>query len=124
MTQNTGDKNDELLLLSKIYPAPSTIFSVQPESLDRIKSDCLVVLDTNTLLAPFDISQQSLGVIERTYRVLITNNRLFIPAQVAREFAKNRPEKLKELHHNIAEIKSKSGSKVSMFERPFLEGLN
>ena len=53
-----------------------------------------IVIDTNVLLAPYNIGKKSLQSISLIYKTLIEKNQLVIPNQVAREFAKHRASKL------------------------------
>jgi hypothetical protein len=104
------------------FPDAKTIFSVRLKPLNEIKASCLVVLDTNVLLVPYTINPKGLSEIANTYRKLVTDERLVIPAQVAREFAKNRPNKLTELYQQLTSRRSK----VTPFQKgqyPLLEGL-
>jgi hypothetical protein len=64
------------------------------------------VLDTNALLVPYRTGPEILKQITSTYQRLIAEKRLVIPGQVAREFAKNRGDKLKELHEQLLNHKS------------------
>lgn len=91
-----------LFHLSKKFPDAKSIFSVSIPSVKDFIDEALIVLDTNVLLIPYDVQPKSLDDIRNAYKRLIDENRLFIPAQVAREFAKNRGEKIKNLFHNIS----------------------
>lgn len=90
------------LVLRSVYPDAGAIFSFKPESLHDVMPDCLVVLDTNVLLVPYSTGKESLEEIRRTYTALATQNRLVVPGQVAREFARNRSEKLKTLYQQLS----------------------
>ena len=68
------------------------------------------MLDTNTLLVPYTTSKESLKQIEETYKTLIGQERLVIPAQVAREFAKNRASKIGEVFQQLSRNKESSVS--------------
>lgn len=101
-----SDKSDappgkEILFLNSVYKDPESIFSFRPRPLGDIKSTAIIVLDTNVLLVPFNTGKESLVEIEKVYRRLISEKRLFIPGQVAREFARNRSEKLKDIYQQI-----------------------
>lgn len=63
----------------------------------------LFVLDTNALLVPYGTDPASLDAIRATYTKLLSENRLIVPAQAAREFAKNRPERLKVAYDQLAQ---------------------
>lgn len=120
MSQN----NKDLFFARRVYPDAQSIFSWSPKSLDEIKNECLVVLDTNVLLAPYtSVSQKNLSVIAGTYKFLIRENRMIVPAQAAREFARHRPTKLTELHSQLSDLKSKD-LKISLGSYPLLEDVD
>ena len=84
-----------------IYPDPNLVFQISLKSLPDIKKDCLFVLDSNTLLIPYSTSFDSYHKIKKVYSQLIKEKRLFIPSQVVREFAKNRPKQLTTLFQQL-----------------------
>jgi hypothetical protein len=92
----------ETTALKRLYPDAVAIFAFEPAPLETIKNRCLVVLDTNALLVPYNTGKDSLDVIARTLEGLIKAQRLVVPGQVAREFARNRAEKLKTLFQQIS----------------------
>lgn len=101
-------KNDyDIFIKNSTYPDPQKIFSWQPKSLNDIKNDCLVVLDTNVLLVPYVVSGKSLEEVGKVYRQLLRHNRLRIPGQVAREFAPLRAQKIGDLLKELNDKKSK-----------------
>lgn len=103
-------------------PDLTMVFNIGLKPLDEIKKDCLVVLDTNVLLVPYDIKKETLAEIEKTYAELIKQKRLIVPGQVVREFAKNRPRKLMELFQTL----NKKISSIQQFHEgkyPLLETL-
>lgn len=110
------------LILDSIYPEPRTVFEANIPPLSAVKDDCLVVLDTNALLVPYCVKKEALEQIERVYSHLVERNRLLIPAQVAREFARNRPVKLTELHQKL-HSKYDSVKKVESIKYPLLESM-
>jgi len=75
------------------------IFSVENASPDFENS--IFVIDTNILLAPYRASNEAFEEVTKIYSKLNQKSQLFIPAQVAREFAKNRPAVLTSLHKQI-----------------------
>jgi hypothetical protein len=87
--------------LEERYPDAKNIFSMALPSVAEIKDHALIVIDTNVLLLPYGVQPKSLKDIEETYLTLILANRLFIPSQVAREFAKNRGKELENLYSRI-----------------------
>jgi hypothetical protein len=102
-------KNEErdIFIGSAIYPDAAAVFQFRPKSLTEIKADCFVVLDTNTLLVPYGTGKESLDQIRQTYATLTAGKRLIIPAQVAREFAKNRATKLSDLYKQLSDDRSR-----------------
>jgi rRNA-processing protein FCF1 len=90
--------------------------------LAEAKDTACIVLDTNALLVPYGIGAQTLSEIEATYQQLLKENRLAIPAQVAREFARNRVAKLTELYQRL----SRRRGQLQPFQQgsyPLLENL-
>ena len=63
----------------------------------------MIFLDTNALPVPYLTGRASLDEIKKTYKKLIAAKRLVIPGQVAREFAKNRPDQLKTLYQQVVQ---------------------
>jgi DNA-binding CsgD family transcriptional regulator len=92
---------EDIFISNKVYPNASDIFSVSVTPLQSIKDNCLFILDTNALLLPYTTSSKSIDELKKVYSKLISEKRLKIPGQVAREFAKNRPEKIKELFQQL-----------------------
>lgn len=76
--------------LDDTYPDAAAIFASTVAPIASIKDSAAIILDTNVLLVPFAVSPQSLDEIRGTYSKLTAAKRLFVPAQVAREFARNR----------------------------------
>lgn len=109
------------------YPNPSAIFSFSPASLESIKDRCCVVIDTNQLLLPYTVSNQSLQEIRRVIEKLKKTNRLFVPEQVAREFADLRASKIAEVIHAWDELHSRINAAITLKEPthyyPLLEEL-
>lgn len=111
MPDDSGkDGNFKILIARSIFPDAAQIFQ-QQAPLDKIRNDALVVLDTNTLLVPYNVGPSSLAQIGKTYKHLVAANRLVVPGQVAREFARNRAGKLSEVY---LQISRKKASRVHM----------
>lgn len=111
----------DMFLKRKLYPDAAGIFSFQPKTLDEIKADCRFVLDTNELLLPYKVGSHDLEEIRKVYRTLLGEKRLFVPAQVAREFAANRPDHIKNLAHALVEMKR--AFRPTFHRYPLLDGL-
>lgn len=101
------DPDYDIFIAESVYPEADQLFRFLPKPFTEIKEDCLVVLDTNALLVPYQIGKESLEQIRKTYKELVGQKRLVIPAQVAREFAKNRSTKLAELFQQISRTQEK-----------------
>lgn len=95
----------DLFFLDKIFPEASKIFSEQFKTVNEILKDALVVLDTNVLLVPFDTTEKNASDIGAIYHKYKSQNRLFIPARVAREFANNRATKIADVFLQIRQLK-------------------
>ena len=122
MPDDTKKIKSDIFIARTVYPDPESVFTARYKTLDVIKEECIVVLDTNTLLVPYTVSKQSLDQIKRTYETLIKEKRLIIPAQVAREFAKNRASKIMELFDQLSK-KRNSSSSLKKEEYPLLDAL-
>jgi hypothetical protein len=107
-------------IASTIYPQASSVFAL-PKSLQSVKNDCVVVIDTNALLVPYLIGKNSLDQIRQTYKKLAEQNRLIIPGQVSREFAKHRAGKIAELFQQLNRKKNTNPLQRGLY--PLLETL-
>ncbi|MBB4638608.1 PIN domain-containing protein [Longimicrobium terrae] len=100
---NSGESSDyDAFVLKDLFPDAESIFSFEPRPLLVIAPESLIVLDTNVLLLPYNTGKNSLAEIASTYRRYVVEKRLMVPGQVAREFAKNRSDKLKDLFQQIS----------------------
>lgn len=105
-----------------VYPTAVGIFDGDYKGLDTVKDSCVFVLDTNALLLPFSTGSHSLSEIKRIYEKLKLEKRLVVPGQVAREFANNRPEKLKEFFQQLNR-KRNDAKNLSVGKYPLMENL-
>lgn len=101
-----------------LYPDALGVFQTYLPHVNRHKDDALIVLDTNTLLAPYSASQHSLEEIKKLYEKFKRDSRLIVPGHVAREFASNRTDKLKDIHSQLTRQKAIS---ISIVSNPILE---
>lgn len=113
---------DKSLMLDQIYPDVESILFRPFVEQNDLFNNTIFVLDTNALLAPFNLGKDSLSEIKSVYSKLIKDKRLFIPSQCIKEFAKNRPEKIKSLHGQVYNLIS-SMPKIDTFSCPLLEGI-
>lgn len=90
-----------------IFSNPKKIFEKSFKTTEEIKDKCIYILDTNVLLLPYTVGNKELTEIEKIYSELLQKDKLLIPAQVAKEFAKNRPKKLEEIYKNVSDFLSR-----------------
>jgi hypothetical protein len=115
------DKKD-IFYLEKVFPEADKIFSENFKSAKEIISNAIIVLDTNVMLVPFDTNEKNVNDIKTIYLKYKLENRLFIPARVAREFANNRATKIGDIFLQIRQLKDNLNSgnfKINQY--PILE---
>jgi len=100
--ENKIKREFDIFIANSTYPSVESIFAPEFQTLEEVKNDCIVVLDTNVLLLPYQIGEASLKEIQKKFELLISEKRLIIPGQVAREFVKNRPFNLGELYQQLS----------------------
>jgi hypothetical protein len=110
----------DVFSLESIFPDADAVFTFQFKTLAQIKDSGCFVLDANTLLLPYAAGSKALSEIKTTYKALIGQKRLLIPARAAREFAKNRTKKIAELHSALIDQQSRQQS-TSRDNYPLLE---
>lgn len=84
-----------------IYPDPVGIFYTANISPKSLRSNSVLVLDTNVLRAPYRMSKETLDGLRAIYTRLAQAGRLFIPEQVAREFAPGRADELVAIYQSL-----------------------
>ena len=114
--------NFDIFIANSIYPDAEAIFKAHLKPLHEIKDDCMVILDTNALVVPYTISPKSLNEIHSVYTKLVKAKRLIVPSQVAREFAKQRANKITELFQQLSR-KVNSLPQLQKGKYPLLENL-
>lgn len=112
----------DMFIINKIFPNAKDIFTVSGRPISEIKNDCLFVFDTNSLILPYTTSSESLDEIKKVYTKIIDEKRFFIPGQVAREFARIRPEKIKEVFQQLTKSRN-SIPVLGIGKYPLLEGI-
>ena len=118
-----SEKKTDIFAINKIYPIAEDIFKLKLSAVNDIKNSCIVVLDTNALLVPYLTGSDSLKELKKMYASLQKEKRLIVPGQVAREFANNRPNKLKEVFQQLSRKRNGLQS-ASIGKYPLLEGLS
>jgi len=117
-----AEDNKNHFILNKTFPNIKSLLT-KKKSIEEILQKAIFVLDTNSLLAPYQTGKDDIEKIRNIYSRLIAENRLFVPEHVLREFAKNRSVKIKELYTNIDSYISLIPS-VKSFEYPILGELD
>ncbi|EHK9084607.1 DUF4935 domain-containing protein [Vibrio parahaemolyticus] len=120
MTDNKNEKN--IFVLEEIFPDASGLFSAKYKKLNECYDNALIVFDTNVLLLPYSMRNESLSLLKDLYKSLIDSERLFIPNRVAREFANNRNKKLGEIYNSV--LSQKKGKTKNELKYPILESLD
>ncbi|HXK39993.1 MAG TPA: PIN-like domain-containing protein [Candidatus Paceibacterota bacterium] len=114
------------LLLAKVFPAAHEVFQFKPKSLDEVFQTAIFVLDTNALLVPYSVGKTSLDDIGKRYKDLIDGKRLFVPAHVAREFAHQRAERIKNLFSALSKARNQTRPRTDysvLLQMPEYQGL-
>lgn len=122
MADGSKKQLDQVFLIEEILPEAAGFFEEEPQGLELAIGDADIVLDTNVLLIPFGAGAASLSEIAKVYSEIKGRNRLYVPAQVAREFVKNRPNKLAQLYQGISDKISKLAVPDSL-SYPILESV-
>ncbi|MFI8606660.1 PIN domain-containing protein [Cellulophaga baltica] len=117
-----SDKKD-IFYLDKIFPDSSKIFSFEYKPLDELVDNSIFILDTNVLFVPFDTSEKNLEDIKNILLKIKEENKLFLPARVAREFANNRAKRLGDLFLKLRQTKDNLNSgNYKSEDYPLLQG--
>lgn len=88
------------------YASALRVFARRAAQLDQ--SSALIVLDTNALLVPYRVGKQSLEDIKSALAEYKAQGRLVVPAEVALEYARNRPEEIKKAYDAIEKAIARS----------------
>lgn len=108
--------------LETAFPDPLASLGVVPPKIANLAADCVFVLDTNALLAPYKVGEGSFADIATIYSGLLENERLFVPARALREFLRNRNAPLVENYDHLYKLTS-SLPILAELRCPMLEGL-
>ena len=73
---NEQNKAVEPFWLKKVFPDSVEVFDFAAPPVGTLFADAIFAFDTNALLAPYDVSKQSVDEIERIYRQLANYDRL------------------------------------------------
>jgi len=112
---------ERTFLADDLIPDAAAAFGYQVPSVEEAIKTADIVLDTNVLLLPYGAGSGSLGEIIKVFKPLAEKKRLFLPGQVAREFIRNRPNKLGELQQQLQDKISRFLA-IDKLNFPILEG--
>lgn len=80
--------------LTDLYPDAKELFKHEQVSLTTASKTCIVVLDANVLLLPFEFESASVDEMQKVYATLSESGKLVVPGQAVREFYKHRSRKI------------------------------
>jgi hypothetical protein len=103
---------DDAFWLTDLYPDAAALIAHDIVELPEAVKDCIVVLDGNILLWPYDYSTASLKAVEDVYRRLADDKRLIVPGQAVREYYKHRSRKIAAIGQKIEGVISKSNHQI------------
>lgn len=101
------------------YPNPADTFAFKLKNKKEAFKSCLFILDANVLILPYTANTESLNEIKKVYKHLTSEQRLFIPAQAAREYLDNRATKLSDAQELIH--KKQNQNYQALNKHPLLE---
>jgi hypothetical protein len=114
-------KEGDAFWLTDLYPDAKALFEHEQVSLEAASNECIVVLDANVLLLPFEFTSASVGEVERVYADLCAAGRMVVPGQAAREFYKNRSNKITAIADAIDAAITKAKKQIFDKSIPLLE---
>lgn len=100
---------DNVFSLERRFPAVENIFTIYKD-VNASDKDTIVFLDTNVLLLPYvakQLGKQDIKEIQNLYVKLKSEGRLFISDRVAREFIKNRDNKISDIVKALSDDNSR-----------------
>lgn len=106
MAIETDGTDRDPLAWNQVFPDAHAVFQRAVPPLEGIRDECLVCLDTNALLAPFATSGENLSLVRAVLERIAKENRLVVPGQVAREFGRNRAQKLGDIFSTLSRLQS------------------
>ncbi|WP_375283909.1 PIN-like domain-containing protein [Sphingobium yanoikuyae] len=110
--RNADVSVDDAFWLTDLYPDPLALISHNIVDLADVTPDCIVVLDGNILLWPYEYSTSSLKAVEDVYSKLAKEGRLIVPAQSIREYYKHRSNKVAAISEKIDGVSKRQNFQV------------
>lgn len=112
---------DDAFWLTDLYPDATALFEHSHAPLDEVVASCIVVLDANVLLLPFEFTKAPIAEVERVYTQLAEAGRLVVPGQAAREYFKHRSRKIAAIADAIDAAIGKAKKQIFEKQIPLLE---
>ncbi|MGI8489940.1 PIN domain-containing protein [Pectobacterium sp. S5] len=100
---------DNVFSLERRFPEVSNIFTIYKD-VNASEKNTLIFLDTNVLLLPYvakQLGKQDIKEIQKLYVELKSEGKLFISDRVAREFIKNRDNKISDIVKALSDDNSR-----------------
>ncbi|EJM7591771.1 DUF4935 domain-containing protein, partial [Citrobacter freundii] len=100
---------DNIFALERRFPEVSNIFTIY-KNVNASDKDTIIFLDTNVLLLPYvakQLGKQDIKEIQNLYVKLKSEGRLYISDRVAREFIKNRDNKISDIVKALSDDNSR-----------------
>ncbi|WP_337148665.1 PIN domain-containing protein [Serratia bockelmannii] len=100
---------DNVFSLERRFPVVENIFTIYKD-VNASDRDTIIFLDTNVLLLPYvakQLGKQDIKEIQNLYVKLKSEGRLFISDRVAREFIKNRDNKISDIVKALSDDNSR-----------------
>lgn len=117
-----AEKIARAFLNRKTLPDAAQAFLWKAKGITEAIATADVVIDTNALLVLYGTGSNSLDEVSKIFKALSGAGRLYIPQQVAREFIKNRPQKIADLYQGMSDKVSKI-SVPEIISYPALNGI-
>lgn len=118
----TDGEQPNIFSLHLIYPEADALLAWRLAPIADVMKTCVVVLDANVLLLPYQFGANSLMEIDEKFRSLAKSGRLVVPGQALREFARHRQGKLADIMNQI-ETKKSQATRYGIGNHPLLEAL-
>jgi len=115
--------NYDQFIIEKVFPSPESLLKTVYPPLNELLKDCLFVLDANTMLAPFLVGKDSLQDVAAVLKQLVEKDRLFLPEQAIREYARHRAAKIADAYGHIKQCLSEIPQKPKEIKIPMFENL-
>lgn len=121
--EETNLRKGSAFSLEDVLPDVADSFFHSGEDIYEAIKTANIVIDTNALLLPYGAGGASIAATGAAFEKIEKEERLVIPAQVLREYIKNRPKKVGELLQGLSDSLSKLPSPPKI-HYPVLEGVD